>query len=100
MIRAAQPRLWRVRPNPLRHASEWWDYARASHNAPETMRPLLDPIPDEAIFASDAEVAAIRHWAADVPGWEAPGLSPERTLIIEWLGEPRAPKTARRRPGS
>jgi hypothetical protein len=61
------------------------------------MRPLLDPMPDEAIHVSDAEVAAIRHWAADIPGWEAPGLLPEHTLIIEWLGEPRAPKTACRR---
>jgi hypothetical protein len=99
MIRAAQHRLWRVRPNPLRHASEWWDYARASHNAPEIM-PLLDPMPEEEIHASDAEAAAIRHWAADIPGWEALGPSPEHTLIIKWLGEHRDPKTARRQPGS
>ena len=96
MLQAAQHRLWQIRPNPLRHASEWWDCARASHNAREIMRPLLDLMPDEEIYASDVEVAAVRHWAADIPGWETPGPLPEHTLIIERLGERRAPKTARR----
>lgn len=79
----SQARLWRVKPNPLRRSSEWWDHARASAGAPEVMRPLLTEMPADEISVNDAEAAAIRRWAANLPDWEAAGANPEPPLIIE-----------------
>jgi hypothetical protein len=59
--------------------------------------PLLDPMPDGEVHASDAEIAAIRQWGANLPGWEMPGPPLERTLLIEQLGAPALP---RRRAGA
>jgi hypothetical protein len=47
------------------------------------MRPLLTEIPADEISVNDAEAAAIRRWAANLPDWEAAGANPERPLIIE-----------------
>lgn len=78
-----QTRSWRIAPHPQRIASEWWDRARVSPRAPESVRPLLDPIPRDEIRVSEPEAAAIGRWAASLPGWQgdAPGLP--NPLVIE-----------------
>lgn len=80
--------LWRISPEARRHASQWWDRARADHHAPDAVRPLLVPMPPEEILVSEGEAVEIARWAAELPEWEAdePGL-PE-VLRIEPVAPP------------
>jgi hypothetical protein len=75
-------RTWRIAPNSVRHASEWWDYARASPAAPRAAGPLLaGAIPPEELRVTHTEAAEIAVWARTLPGWDAPDAPP--VLAIE-----------------
>lgn len=78
-----QAKSWRVAHHPARHASEWWDYARASYSAPEAVRPLLTEMPSEELRVTAAEAEAIVRWAASLPGWQGDPAHTGTVLIIE-----------------
>jgi hypothetical protein len=85
-------RTWRIAPNSVRHASEWWDYARASLDAPRAALPLLaGAVPPEELKVTHTEAVEVAAWARKLPGWDAPDLPP--VLAIE-------PAKAKSRAGS
>ncbi len=75
-------RAWRVAPDPRRRDSDWWDYARAAHNTPAAVKPLLDPMPVEGIVLTDAEAVEVERWAASLPDWEAQDPAFSRALDV------------------
>jgi hypothetical protein len=80
--RGNSKRTWRIAPNSVRHASEWWDYARASLDAPRAALPLLaGAVPPEELKVTHTEAAEVAAWACRLPGWDAPDLPP--VLAIE-----------------
>lgn len=76
-------KLWRIAPEPRRRASEWWDWARASHTSPTALQPLLVPMPPEEVRVTETEAADIASWAASLPGWEAAEPGDPAVLLIE-----------------
>jgi hypothetical protein len=84
MSAVRQPQnLWRIAPDPRRRASEWWDWARASHASPTALLPLLVPMPPEEVGVSEADAADIAAWAASLPGWEGSDSGGPPALMIE-----------------
>lgn len=60
----------RIKINPERVSSVWWDFARARFDAPAALAPMLEPLGLEELFVTAGEGAAIRTWAAAVPDWD------------------------------
>ncbi len=61
---------WRIKINPERVSSVWWDFARARFDAPAALAPMLEPLGIEELYVAAEEGAAIRAWAATVPDWD------------------------------
>lgn len=70
---------WRIKINPERISSVWWDFARARFDAPAVLAPMLEPLGIEELYVAADEGAAIRAWAATVPDWD----EIEPPLLIE-----------------
>lgn len=63
----------------------WWAAARSSPDAPEAVRPLLDPAvgpdnPVEVLVTPDVSTE-IYMWASDLPGWDE-GFAQKRLPLM------------------
>jgi len=61
---------WRISVNPRKRSAVWWDYARASFDAPSFLRPMLDVFGPTELSVTEKEAEAVRAWAITVIDWD------------------------------